>query len=252
MNQDKLLNEKNAIITGCSSGIGLEILRVYCENGANVWAFVRSLTEEFETEIRRLKDEYGCWIEVVPFDLLDADSIKHAVKAVSQAKKTVDILVNNAGIPCHKTLMMTSVKELQQVMNANFIAPSLLMQLISRLMARKKNGTIINITSRSGIEDRSGVYGYGSSKAALIWSTKAAARELSDFNIRVNGIAPGLIETKMGSCSRSDEEIQEYVRKNDIKRPGTTREIANTALFLASDLSSYISGQIISVDGGRN
>lgn len=252
MEKGKLLMGKNAIITGCNSGIGLEILHTFCENGANVWAFVRTINHEFEDDIYKLMKQCNCWVKVVPFELFDTDSIKLAVKTILDDKQQVHILVNNAGIPCQKTLLMTSVDELQQVMNANFVAPSLLMQLISRIMARKKEGSIINITSRSGIEDRSGVYGYGASKAALIWATKAAAREFSDFEIRVNGIAPGLTETKMGSLSGNEQQIIRYVEKNDIKRPGKTREIANTALFLASDLSSYITGQIINVDGGRN
>lgn len=248
----RLLSGKNAIITGCSSGIGFQILSVFCDNGANVWALVHKSDAAFKEKIQQLQEQNSVWIRPIEFDLLDSDSIKDAVKRIIEDKVPIDILVNNAGVPCQKTLSMTSTDELRMVMNANFIAPSLLMQLVSRIMLRYKKGNIINITSRSGLEDRSGVYGYGSSKAALIWGTRAAAREYGGFNIRVNGIAPGLTETKMGSLGRSEKEIEHYISTNAIKRYAYPLEIANTALFLASDSVPYITGQIISVDGGRN
>ena len=247
-----MLKGKNAIITGASGGIGIEIVKQFAANGCNIWAFEHNAKTEIIQEFERIAELNKVWIKVIEFDLFNLASIKAGIKEVISEKKNIDILVNNAGISSQRTLMMTPTDEKQQMMNANFVAPSYLMQLVLRSMVKSKSGVIVNNTSRSGIEDRSGVYAYGASKAALIWATKAAAREFAYYNIRVNGVAPGLTETKMGSFSRNEEEINRYVIANDIKRPAKPCEIASVILFLASDMSSYMTGQIISVDGGRN
>ncbi|MCR5356767.1 MAG: SDR family oxidoreductase [Lachnospiraceae bacterium] len=247
-----MLQGKNAVITGAGSGIGRAIVDTFAKNGANIWAVVHKTNDEIEKMMSAIAEEQGIWIRVVEMEMHDQDSVKSAVKSIATSGDNVDILVNNAGIPSEKTLGMTSVEDMRRTMDINFIVPSYIIQMVSRKMIKQNGGTIINITSRSGVEVRAGVYAYGASKAALIWGTKAAAKELSQFNIRVNGIAPGLTETKMGSLGRDDEFIERYVSANNIKRPATTDEIAEAALFLASDRSSYISGQILSVDGGRD
>lgn len=246
-----MLKGKNAVITGANSGIGLSILNRFVDNGSNIWAFVYKPEEELLDLFENISKEKNVWIKPIEFDLLDEASVKSAVKQVMKDGSPIDTLVNCAGILNAKTLGMTSVSEMRQSMNANFIMPSLLMQLVARKMMRQNSGNIVNIISRAAPEYRSGAYAYGSSKMALYWGTKAAAKELSQYNIRVNGIAPGLTETNLGTARMNDDEIAKYVSVNNIKRPAKPEEIANTVLYLASDLSSYVSGQIINCDGGR-
>ena len=246
-----MLRKKNAIVTGAGSGIGFTILNTFAENGANVWAFIHKLTPELEEKFEQISQNNNVWIKPVEFDLMDEESVKQSTRQVITEGDKIDILVNCAGIVNAKNLGMTSLDEIRQSMNANFIMPSLFMQLISRKMMRQKDGNIINILSRAAEEYRSGAYAYGSSKMALLWGTKAAAKELAQYGIRVNGVAPGLTETKLGTGRQSEEGIERYVSFNNIKRPAKPNEIANTVLYLASDLSSYVSGQIINCDGGR-
>ena len=246
-----MLNGKNAIITGAGSGIGFAILNTFAENGANVWAFIHKQYSELEDQYKQISQKNNVWIKPVEFDLMDEESVKKSVKQVIKEGEKIDILVNCAGIVNAKTLGMTSLDEMRQSMSANFFMPSLFMQLVSRKMMRQKDGNIINIISRSAAEYRSGAYAYGSSKMALLWGTKAAAKELSQYGIRVNGVAPGLTETKLGTGRQSEDGVERYVSTNNIKRPAKPDEIANTVLYLASDMSSYVSGQIINCDGGR-
>lgn len=246
-----MLNGKNAIVTGSGSGIGFAILNKFAENGVNVWAFVHSVKPELQEQFDCISREYNVWIRPVEFDLMDEKTIKNSVKGVISEGEKIDILVNCAGVVNSKTLGMTSIDEMQESMNANFFMPSLFMQLVSRKMMRQKDGNIINIISRSASEFRSGAYAYGSSKMALLWGTKAVAKELAQYGIRVNGVAPGLTETKLGTGRQSGDGVEKYVSVNNIKRPARPDEIANTVLYLASDMSSYVSGQIINCDGGR-
>lgn len=246
-----MLKGKNSIITGANSGIGLSILNCFVDNGSNIWAFVYKPEEELLDLFENISKEKNVWIKPIEFDLLEEASVKSAVKQVVKDGVPIDTLVNCAGILNAKTLGMTSVSEMQQSMNANFVMPSLLMQLVARKMMRQNSGNIVNIISRAAPEYRSGAYAYGSSKMALYWGTKAAAKELSQYNIRVNGVAPGLTKTNLGTARMTDDEINKYVSVNNIKRPAKPEEIANTVLYLASDLSSYVSGQIINCDGGR-
>lgn len=246
-----MLKGKNSIITGANSGIGLSILNCFVDNGSNIWAFVYKPEEELLDLFENISKEKNVWIKPIEFDLLEEASVKSAVKQVVKDGVPIDTLVNCAGILNAKTLGMTSVSEMQQSMNANFVMPSLLMQLVARKMMRQKNGNIVNIISRAAPEFRSGAYAYGSSKMAMLWGTKAAAKELSQYGIRVNGIAPGLTETNLGTARLTDNDIEKYVSINNIKRPAKPDEIANTVLYLASDMSSYVSGQIINCDGGR-
>ena len=246
-----MLNGKNAIVTGGESGIGNAIVHAFAKNRANVWALVYELDEATKGRFAEWEQEYGVWIKPIFFNLFDESSVKAAIKTVVTSGVSVDILVNCAGVAHSKTLGMTSLDDIQKCMTANFMMPSLIMQLVSRKMMRQKSGVIINIASKAVHEYRAGTYAYGSSKAAILWGTRAVAKELAPYNIRVNGVAPGLTETRLGSMNRTPEETERYVSTNNIKRTAQPDEIANTILFLASDMSSYISGQIINVDGGR-
>jgi 3-oxoacyl-[acyl-carrier protein] reductase len=247
---EELLTGKTSIITGCARGIGRSILKLFAANGSNVFACVRKQTEEFDDFCRELSTSNNIRIVPVCFDLSDKNSMKEAVKKIAGEKLPVDILVNNAGITYNALFQMSSVEKMQEIFDVNFFAPILFTQYIIKLMLRNKCGSIVNIASLAGIDGNKGHSIYGASKAALICATKAMAAELGEFGIRANAIAPGITRTDMLNSSMTEEIIQETILNTSMKRAGEPDDIAKTALFLASDLSSYVTGQVIRVDGG--
>ena len=249
MNENMLLNGKNAIVTGCARGIGKKIVEVFAENGANIWACARKKTEEFDNYTLSLSDKYNTEVIPVYFDFESKEEIKAAVKQIMSTKKNVDILVNNAGITYNALYQMSTLDNIQNVMNVNFVSQMLFTQYIIKLMVKNKSGSIVNISSSAALDGNSGRSVYGASKAAVLCSTKALAEELGSQGIRANSIAPGITQTDMLS-SMSEEVIADTVANTDIKRVGKPLDIANAALFLSSDLSSYITGQVLRVDGG--
>ena len=189
-------------------------------------------------------------ITPVPFDLADEDEVKEGIKTIRSAKQHVDILVNNAGIIFTALFQMTSVKKMKEVFEINYFSQMLLTQSITKIMTRQKSGSIINISSSAAIEGNEGRMAYASSKAAIIASTKVMAKELAMYNIRVNAIAPGLTETDMMEGSTSKEALEYTLQRICMRRIGKPAEIANVALFLSSELSTYMTGQVLRVDGG--
>ena len=202
-----MLDKKNAIVTGAGSGIGFAIVKRFAENGGNVMALVHTAKLELLEQLDQLAQKNNVWIKTIELDLMDESSVKGAVKQAMSGCITIDILVNCAGMVNAKTLCMTSIDEMRESMDVNFFMPSLIMQLVSRKMMRQKSGNIINIVSRSAPEFRAGAYAYGSSKMALLWGTKVAAKELAQYNIRVNGVAPGLTETKLGTGRQTEDGL---------------------------------------------
>ena len=249
MMEEKLLAGKNAIVTGCARGIGHSIVEILAENGANIWACARKQDQEFEDGLLIISSKYNVEIKPIYFDLADKDQMKSAVKTIMSEKKSVDILVNNAGITYNALFQMSTLDKINEVFDVNFISPFLFTQYIVKLMLKNKSGSIINISSSAALDGNSGRAVYGASKAALLCATKSLAAELGDQGIRANIIAPGITKTDMLS-SMTEEVINETVMNTDMKRSGEPNDIANTVLFLASDLSSYITGQVIRVDGG--
>ncbi len=247
--QERLLEGKNAIVTGCSRGIGKMIVEILAQNGANIWACARTETEEFVKMLLSLSSEYKVEIKPIYFDMTDLGNMKIAVRTIINDKKDVDILVNNAGITYNALFQMSTLGKINEVLNLNFISPFIFTQYIVKLMIRKKNGTIVNISSSAAIDGTSGRSVYGASKAALLIATKALAAELGDQGIRANVIAPGITRTDMLS-SMTEDVINQTIMNTDMKKEGRPIDIANAVLFLASDLSSYVTGQVIRVDGG--
>jgi len=245
-----LLKDKVAIVTGCNRGIGKEIVKVFAENGANIWACVRKENQSFTKYVHNLEQKHSVNINPVCFELNDEEQIKASVKTIKNSKQPVNILVNNAGIIFTALFQMTSMEKLKEMFEINYFSQMLLTQYISRMMMRQKSGSIINISSSAAIEGNEGRTGYASAKASMIASTKVLARELAPYNIRVNAVAPGLTQTEMMKSSTSEDALQETLNRICMRRVGQPEEIANSVLFLASDLSSYITSQVLRVDGG--
>lgn len=248
--QKRLLENKTAIITGCNRGIGLEIVKTFAVNGANIFACARSYNDDYEQMLRDLEKEYQVNIEPVYFDLAEEKEIKDAITSIFRKKVPIDILVNNAGVPYGASFQMTSISKLKEIFEINYFSQIKLMQLLSRQMMKQKSGSIINMASVGGIEAEPGYLAYGSSKAALIWATKCLAKEVGVYGVRVNAVAPGLTDTSMGHF-KSEEEMKAVLARTPMARMAKPKEIADVVLFLASEEASYITGQIIQVDGGR-
>lgn len=245
-----MLTGKTAIITGSNRGIGLATVEVFAEQGATIWACARAKSEEFENRLKEIANKNSVTITPAYFDVSDKAAAKEAVKGIGRASGKIDILVNNAGISFEGFFSMTSQEVMQKTMEINFLSQVHLAQLVSRYMMKAKTGTIINIASIAGIESEQGGIAYGSSKAAVIFATKTMALELGPYGIRVNSISPGFIDTDIWA-GRKDALKEKVLDETPLRRQGSPREVANAILFLASDLSSYITRQNLVVDGGR-
>ena len=245
-----LLSGKNAIITGCARGIGRRMLIAFAENGANVWACCRSKTMEFDQFCEELGRSNDVRITPLYFDITDTLKMKEAIKTILMAKVSVDVLVNNAGVTYNALYQMTSLDKMREIFEVNFFAQVALTQYIVKLMTRQKSGSIINISSSAALDANPGRGAYGASKAAVICMTRAMAHELAEHNIRANAIAPGITDTDMVEASMPRETIDAAVQQTRLKRIGKPSEIADAAVFLASDLSSYVTGEVLRVDGG--
>lgn len=243
------LSDKTALITGCNRGIGKAIAEKFVSEGANLICAIRKENPAFKAETDVWAEKYGVSIDFIYFDLTDEESVKTAFKELSKDKKPLDILVNNAGIPAGGFLLMTPLSKIKEVMQVNFFSQVLVTQLATKMMMKQKHGAIVNMASVTALDNQAGWTAYGSSKSAMISFTRTSARELASFGVRVNAVAPGLIDTEMGGAM--DEKSQnEMLSRADLGRKGTPEEIANLVSFLASDEASYITGQIIRIDGG--
>ena len=245
----KLLEGKNAIVTGTARGIGHKIVEVFAANGANVWACARKQTPEMDAYCKDLSEKYGVEVKPVYFELTDRNAMKDAFKSIMAEKKPIDVLVNNAGITYNALFQMSNEDKIKESFDINFTSPYLFSQYVIKLMLRAGQGSVVNISSTAAIDGNSGRSIYGATKASLWCASKSMAEELGPKGSRVNCIAPGITQTDMLS-SMTEEVINETVMATDSQRAGEPVDIANAALFLASDLSSYITGQIPRVDGG--
>lgn len=245
-----LLKGRNAIVTGCARGIGKATLAAFAENGANVWACCRTKSEEFEAFADQLATANGVRIVPLYFDLTDINAMKDAVKTIMAGKVRIDVLVNNAGVTYNALFPMSSQEKMRTVFDVNFFALASFSQYIARLMIRQKSGSIINISSTAALDANAGRGAYGASKAAVWCITRVMAHELGEYNVRVNAVAPGVTKTDMVEASMSEAAIQTAVQSTRLKRMGVPSEIADAVLFLASDLASYVTGEVLRVDGG--
>ena len=248
-----MLRGKNIVLTGASGGIGRAMLKALASAGADIWAFVRNAEDaEFANFVASVSAETGQSIEIVGCDIAQAESVKDAVIMVRSSKKAIDGLVNNAGILREGLMQMMPIAEMRELFEVNFFGPVLLTQYITRLMTRQpKGGAVVNISSMAAFDGVEGETIYGATKAALAAMSKSLAKELGRFKVRVNCIAPGVTETKLTAG------MAESIMANDraatyLGRHARPEDIAGIAVFLLSDAASYITGQTIRVDGGRN
>lgn len=245
----KLLEGKNIIVTGTARGMGRQMVETFAKNGANVFAHARTETQEHKAFCKKLEEKNN--VQVIPlyFDLRNADAMKENIKIIRGTQLPIDGLVNNAGITYNSLFQMTNMEELRNQMEVNFFAPFLFTQYISKLMIRNKKGSIVSISSSAALDGNSGKSAYGASKAALLTMTMCISEELAASGIRANVICPGVTATDM--LSTMPDYIMDIQKEATfLKRVGVPADIANTALYLLSDYSSYITGQVIRVDGG--
>lgn len=244
-----LLKGKTAVITGCNRGIGKAILERTAGSGANVFAVVRKETDEFAEYCAALSAEHSVEIQIVCADFENEDQVKDAAKQILRTKKPVDILVNNVGFSYpFKMLTMTTMDEIKNTFQVNFFSPLLFTQQISKNMMKNKKGSIIFISS-TAVYDGGSDTEYTASKAAIVGAVRRLAIEFGVFGIRVNAVAPSLTDTNMGH-NRSQADTIEALSRNVMKRMGQPEEVADAVLFMASDMSRFITGQVLRVDGG--
>jgi len=248
---ESLLNLKGkvALVTGSRRGIGWACVNLLAQHGAIVLLNGRTNSDLLHARVEEIKSKYGTEAEGLPFDVGSPDAVKDCYRTIFKKYKRLDILVNNAGILDDNLLGMVSPEDIAQTFRVNVEGVILNMQYASRLMVRNESGTIINLSSIIGRVGNTGQVIYGGSKAAVIGMTLSAAKELAPANIRVNAVAPGFIDTDM-TRQLPPEKYQERLASIRMKRIGTPTDVAKAVLFLASDLSAYITGQIVGVDGG--
>jgi len=242
--------KKTAIITGCSKGIGKAILNLFSNNYQNIWACTRKKDEIFENYLINLSEQKKININNIYFDFANIENVIEAGKKIIAESENIDVLVNNAGVIQTSLFQMTKIENIKKIFEVNYFSQLQFTQIILKKMMKKRKGSIINISSTSSIDAETGRLSYSSSKSALATSSKVLSRELGAFNIRVNVIAPGLTDTDLMRNNHSDEIIENVKKNISLKRIAEPEEIANVVLFLASDQSSYINGQVIRVDGG--
>ena len=246
----KLLSGKTAIITGASRGIGRAIAKKFAQEGANV-AFTFLSSVEKGKELEKELSAMGIKAKGYQSDAANGKACEDLVTAVIAEFGTVDVLVNNAGITRDNLLMRMTEAQWDEVMNANLKSVFNLTKSIQRPMLKAKKGSIINMTSVVGIEGNPGQANYAASKAGIIGFSKSIAQELGSRNIRCNAVAPGFISTEM-TAALDQKVIDAYLTDIPLKRTGNAEEVADLVVFLASDNSSYITGQVISICGGMH
>ncbi|MCW3072760.1 MAG: beta-ketoacyl-ACP reductase [Bacteroidetes bacterium] len=244
----KLLEGKVALITGASRGIGRGIALRFAEQGANVAFTYLSSVEKGEALAKEL-EAYGVKAKGYRSDAADFKAAEELVNSVVADFGTVDILVNNAGITRDTLLMRMSEQQWDEVMNANLKSVFNLTKAVQKPMLKQRKGSIINMSSVVGVKGNAGQSNYAASKAGIIGFTKSVALELGSRNIRSNAIAPGFIETEMTEVL-DPKVVQGWRDTIPLKRGGSVDDIANATIFLASDMSAYITGQTLNVCGG--
>ncbi len=256
-----MLKGKTAFITGTNRGLGRTLLTEFVRNGANVIAHVRSEcrvksdddcsnTIPFDEWCDQVAKKYGVFVRPIYFDMTDYDAMESSVEKLIDEGIRIDVLINNAGVGKWGYFQLMSMDVVRSTMEVNLFAPMTLTQHLLRYMISKGGGSIVNIASIAGIDLNAGNCAYGVSKAALVAFTKTLAAEAGIFKVRVNAIAPGMMKTDMGNIL-GEKEAERSIKGSPLNRLCTVEDVASAAVFLSSDRSSYINGQVIVLDGGK-
>ncbi|QYA26323.1 3-oxoacyl-[acyl-carrier-protein] reductase [Gramella sp. MT6] len=246
----KLLEGKNAIITGGSRGIGKGIAQVFAQHGANV-AFTYNSSSQSAEELAKELEALGVKAKAYQSNAASFKESQELVDSVVEDFGSIDIVVNNAGITKDNLLMRMSEEDFDKVIEVNLKSIFNMTKAVQRTMLKQRSGSIINMSSVVGVTGNAGQANYAASKAGIIGFSKSIAQELGSRNIRTNVIAPGFIETEM--TEKLDEKtVQGWRDAIPLKRGGKPEDIANACVYLGSDLSSYVTGQVIHVDGGMH
>lgn len=244
----KLLEGKTAIITGASRGIGRGIAEVFAKHGANV-AFTYSASAESAMILENELNQLGVKAKGYQSNAANFSEAQKLVDDVLAEFGTIDILINNAGITKDNLLMRMSEEDFDKVIDVNLKSVFNMTKATMKTMLKNRAGSIINMSSVVGVKGNAGQTNYAASKAGVIGFTKSVALELGSRNIRCNAIAPGFIETEM-TGKLNEDVVQGWRDSIPLKRGGTPEDVANACLFFASDMSTYVSGQVLNVDGG--
>lgn len=245
-----LLKKKTAVITGCNKGIGKDILKVFSENSADIFACIRKANTDFIQFKEKLEKKFKNKIIPIEIDFEDSDNVKRGAQNILQHNIPIDILINNVGIIENSLFQMTSMQNLKKIFEVNYFSQTIFTQFIIKSIIKNKKGSIVYISSSSALDGNEGRNSYSASKAAIISQAQTLSKELGRLNIRVNSIAPGLTDTDMMRKNTPEKVLDDVLNNLSLKRIANPNEIANAVLFLSSDLSSYITGQTIRVDGG--
>jgi 3-oxoacyl-[acyl-carrier protein] reductase len=244
----KLLEGKVVIITGASRGIGKGIAELFAQQGANL-AFTYSSSKESADALEQELSKTGIKAKGYQSNAANFDEAQKLVEEVIKEFGTVDVLINNAGITKDNLLMRISEEDFDKVIEVNLKSVFNMSKAVQRIMLKNRAGSIINMSSVVGVKGNAGQSNYAASKAGILGFTKSIALELGSRNIRCNAIAPGFIETEM-TAKLNEDVVQGWRDSIPLKRGGSTLDVANACLFLASDMSAYITGQTLNVDGG--
>ena len=239
--ESKLLSGKVCLVTGAGKGIGRAVAELFASHGAIVYATVRN-----QEHSGRLM-ETGSILPML-MDVTDSEAVRDGILRIKKEQKRLDALVNNAALVTYEPLGMASKNTMRDMFEVNVFAMIELMQYASRIMTRQKSGSIVNMASIVGVKGAAGQLIYSASKGAVIAATKSAAKEFAQYGVRVNAVAPGMVDTERFSAEMS-QRFSDKVDSIRMGRLAEPKEIAETCLYLASDMSKYVTGQIIGVDG---
>jgi len=241
---------KTALITGCNGGLGKTLLKSFAAKGYNIIACVFPESEEFTDYCKTIESDFGIWIKQIVFNSTVKEDFKRGLSEIESIEEPIDVLVNNAGISIIKPIFNVEYEDLEKTFMINYFSTVMITKVVAGKMIRQENGgSIANITSMVSLGSQPGGTCYDASKAAMNQFTKALSQELASFNVRVNAVAAAPMNTDM--FKNLTEKTQKHATKAiAMKRPAETAEVANAVLFLVSEEASFITGDILRVDGG--